>query len=154
MGSVPASSSDQTVKGAVSPRTKASLVAGCQQPCCPVLANRGLLLRQAPDRGLIAPDVVLFLAMDPAAAASREGFGEERYEKLAFQQQVCCGFVLGATYVDDPSARSFVPPPLNEQDKHVVYSVRDRCCSSFRLCATAAGASLTRPRPWRRSRSR
>ena len=43
---------------------------------------------QAPDRGLIAPDVVLFLAMDPAAAASRGGYGGERYEKLAFQKQV------------------------------------------------------------------
>jgi hypothetical protein len=32
--------------------------------------------------------VVLFLAMDPAAAASRGGYGGERYEKLAFQQQV------------------------------------------------------------------
>jgi len=44
--------------------------------------------------------VVLFLAMDPAAAASREGFGEERYEKLAFQQQVCRGFLLGTTQGD------------------------------------------------------
>lgn len=35
--------------------------------------------------------MVLHLAMDPAASASRGGFGEERYEKLEFQKQVRTG---------------------------------------------------------------
>ena len=43
---------------------------------------------QSPDSGLVAPDVVLQLAMEPEAAAARGGFGEERYEKLEFQKQV------------------------------------------------------------------
>ena len=43
---------------------------------------------QNPDSGLVAPDVVIQLAMEPEAAAARGGFGEERYEKLEFQKQV------------------------------------------------------------------
>jgi dTMP kinase len=35
----------------------------------------------APDAGLPAPDAVLHLTLDPAAAAQRGGFGEERYEE-------------------------------------------------------------------------
>ena len=42
----------------------------------------------APDTGLIAPDVVYFLELSPEAAAARGGFGEERYERPAFQQAV------------------------------------------------------------------
>ena len=75
----------------------------------PCAADRGSLLRQAPDRGLLAPDVVLFLAMDPAAAASREGFGEERYEKLAFQQQVCCAGACSMQYVSTCTKRARLP---------------------------------------------
>jgi dTMP kinase len=42
----------------------------------------------APDTGLIAPDVVYFLELSPEAAAARGGFGEDRYERPAFQQAV------------------------------------------------------------------
>ena len=41
--------------------------------------------------------MVLQLKMDPEAAAARGGFGDERYEKLAFQKQVitgCCDLGL------------------------------------------------------------
>lgn len=42
----------------------------------------GLVLGQAPDKGLPAPDAVIFLAMTPEAAALRGGYGNERYEKV------------------------------------------------------------------------
>lgn len=43
---------------------------------------------RAPDQGLPAPDVVLYLDLPQQAAAARAGYGEERYEKVEFQQQV------------------------------------------------------------------
>ena len=43
---------------------------------------------QRPDEGLPRPDLLLFLHLSPEAAASRPGFGEERYEVSAFQLQV------------------------------------------------------------------
>jgi len=42
----------------------------------------------APDVGLPAPDLVLFLDISPDAAKSRGGYGEERYEKEEMQQRV------------------------------------------------------------------
>jgi len=33
----------------------------------------------APERGLPAPDLVVFLSLSPGEAAARGGFGEERY---------------------------------------------------------------------------
>ena len=42
----------------------------------------------APDRGLPAPDVVLFLNLDSEEQQRRGGFGEERYEVSSFQQTV------------------------------------------------------------------
>ncbi|KAF6001368.1 hypothetical protein F1559_003884 [Cyanidiococcus yangmingshanensis] len=42
----------------------------------------------AADRGLPAPDLILFFDMDPELASTRGGFGQERYERLALQQQV------------------------------------------------------------------
>ncbi|XP_077572673.1 thymidylate kinase [Stigmatopora nigra] len=41
-----------------------------------------------PDVGLPKPDVVLFLRLNPAEAASRGRYGEERYEDAAFQSAV------------------------------------------------------------------
>lgn len=40
------------------------------------------------DRGLPKPDMTLFLSLDLKTNALREGWGEERYEKLDFQQDV------------------------------------------------------------------
>eukprot|EP00892_Ulva_mutabilis_P006402 jgi/Ulvmu1/4133/UM019_0112.1 len=40
------------------------------------------------DVGLIAPDAVIFLQMDASNAESRDGYGQERYEKLEMQQRV------------------------------------------------------------------
>jgi dTMP kinase len=41
-----------------------------------------------PDKGLIKPDLVLYLDIDHDNVKSRSGFGEERYEKLEFQKKV------------------------------------------------------------------
>lgn len=43
---------------------------------------------RAPDAGLPAPDAVVFLSLSAEAAAARGGYGEERYERAAFQQEV------------------------------------------------------------------
>ena len=43
---------------------------------------------KAPEVGLPAPDVVLFMKLSPEAAALRGGYGEERYEKTEFQNKV------------------------------------------------------------------
>jgi len=42
----------------------------------------------APDIGLPAPDIVLFLDVSPEVAKSRGGYGEERYEKEDLQRRV------------------------------------------------------------------
>lgn len=46
----------------------------------------------APDAGLPMPDVLLFMDLPPEKAAARGGFGEERYEKPAFQAAVRAAF--------------------------------------------------------------
>lgn len=49
---------------------------------------------QNPDRGLPAPDVVLFLDLDQEVAEKRGGYGEERYEKKEMQLSVRKQFKL------------------------------------------------------------
>jgi len=53
-------------------------------------AAKGLPLAwcRAPDVGLPAPDLTLFLDLAPEVAAARGGYGEERYEKEALQARV------------------------------------------------------------------
>lgn len=43
---------------------------------------------RSPDVGLPAPDITLFLDVSPDAARTREGYGEERYEKEDVQRRV------------------------------------------------------------------
>ncbi|XP_078170488.1 P-loop containing nucleoside triphosphate hydrolases superfamily protein isoform X2 [Carex rostrata] len=43
---------------------------------------------KAPEEGLLAPDLVLYLDIPPEKAAERGGYGTERYEKLEFQKKV------------------------------------------------------------------
>ncbi|XP_055919026.1 thymidylate kinase [Eupeodes corollae] len=43
---------------------------------------------QAPEKGLIQPDIVFYLKADIDALTSRSNFGEERYEKKEFQKSV------------------------------------------------------------------
>ncbi len=53
---------------------------------------------RAPDLGLPAPDLVLFLRVSSAVAEQRGGFGQERYEKREVQQKVAGAFKrLGET---------------------------------------------------------
>lgn len=43
---------------------------------------------KTPEVGLLAPDLVLYLDIQPEKAAERGGYGEERYEQLEFQKKV------------------------------------------------------------------
>ncbi|EIE20471.1 hypothetical protein COCSUDRAFT_48524 [Coccomyxa subellipsoidea C-169] len=49
---------------------------------------------KAPDKGLPAPDAVIYLSMSPEAAALRGGYGKERYEKEEMQKEVSRQFAL------------------------------------------------------------
>ena len=48
--------------------------------------------RKAPDAGLPAPDVVVFLEIPPEKAEARSGFGNERYEVSDMQVRVAANF--------------------------------------------------------------
>jgi len=52
-----------------------------------------------PDRGLPAPDLVIFLDIDPADVARRGEFGRERYEELEIQERVRAAFVNMASQI-------------------------------------------------------
>ena len=47
---------------------------------------------KAPDAGLPAPDVVVFLEIPPHKAEQRGGFGDERYEESEMQKRVAANF--------------------------------------------------------------
>ena len=47
---------------------------------------------KGPEIGLPLPDLVIFLTLPQAKAASRESFGTERYEVDAFQKKVMTNF--------------------------------------------------------------
>ncbi|XP_062187829.1 thymidylate kinase-like isoform X2 [Phragmites australis] len=53
-------------------------------------AAKGLDLEwcKAPEVGLLAPDLVIYLDVQPEKAAERGGYGGERYEKIEFQKRV------------------------------------------------------------------
>ncbi|XP_020592001.1 thymidylate kinase isoform X2 [Phalaenopsis equestris] len=53
-------------------------------------AAKGLNVKwcKAPEKGLIAPDLVVFLDILPEEAARRGNYGFERYEQLEFQKNV------------------------------------------------------------------
>lgn len=56
---------------------------------CPCLGqNFGLDWCKQPDAGLPKPDLILFLQLNPEAAAERGNFGQERYETSSFQEKV------------------------------------------------------------------
>ncbi len=46
------------------------------------------------DRGLPSPDLVVYLDIAPEVAQTRGNYGEERYEKLEFQQKVADAFLV------------------------------------------------------------
>lgn len=45
------------------------------------------------DMGLPSPDLIIQMDVDPSSAASRAGYGQERYEYLEFQNRVREGYV-------------------------------------------------------------
>lgn len=45
------------------------------------------------DVGLLKPDLVLFLDLDPQVAQQRGDYGQERYENLAFQTKARDNFL-------------------------------------------------------------
>lgn len=49
---------------------------------------------KAPETGLLAPDLVLYLDIPPEKAAERGGYGDERYEQLEFQRKVAHSYQL------------------------------------------------------------
>lgn len=53
-------------------------------------ASKGLSFEwcRSPDIGLPAPDLTIFLDVDPGVARARGGYGEERYEKEEMQRRV------------------------------------------------------------------
>ena len=57
-------------------------------------AKPGLSLNwcRQPDVGLMRPDLVLYLHLEPAEAAQRADFGHERYETLDFQSRVAANY--------------------------------------------------------------
>ncbi|OWK51104.1 Thymidylate kinase [Lonchura striata] len=54
--------------------------------------NFGLEWCKQPDVGLPKPDLILFLQLNPEAAAERGDFGHERYENSSFQEKVLQSF--------------------------------------------------------------
>ncbi|KAK9866742.1 hypothetical protein WJX84_009772 [Apatococcus fuscideae] len=62
---------------------------------------------QASDAGLPAPDLTIFLKLSATAAASRKGYGEERYENTKFQEQVYQQYATLAQ--QDPSCWTTLP---------------------------------------------
>ncbi|XP_024982269.1 thymidylate kinase isoform X1 [Cynara cardunculus var. scolymus] len=49
---------------------------------------------KAPEVGLLAPDLVVYLDIPPEKAAERGGYGGERYEQLEFQQNVALHYKM------------------------------------------------------------
>lgn len=48
---------------------------------------------KAPEIGLLAPDLVVYLDISPEKAAERGGYGGERYEQLEFQKKVAKSYL-------------------------------------------------------------
>ncbi|KAK4477331.1 hypothetical protein RD792_016548 [Penstemon davidsonii] len=49
---------------------------------------------KAPEAGLLAPDLVVYLDISPEKAAERGGYGGERYEQLEFQKKVALSYQM------------------------------------------------------------
>ncbi|XP_062163972.1 thymidylate kinase isoform X3 [Alnus glutinosa] len=77
---------------------------------------------KAPEIGLLAPDLVVYLDIQPEKAAERGGYGAERYEQLEFQRKVAqCYQVL-----HDPSWKIIdACQPVEDIEKHLQEIVLD-----------------------------
>lgn len=75
-----------------------------------------------PDKGLIAPDLVVYLSASSAVLESRSGYGEERYENKAFQCRVAQVFEKLKTnkWLTVPSDR-----PIEEITHEIITPMRN-----------------------------
>ncbi|KAL9152605.1 hypothetical protein ABFS82_11G134900 [Erythranthe guttata] len=82
---------------------------------------------KAPEAGLLAPDLVLYLDISPEKAAERGGYGDERYEKLEFQQRVAQSYrtLYDATWKIVDATRSM--EDVEEQLKQIVMECVLKC---------------------------
>ncbi|QLQ82656.1 hypothetical protein HG537_0H04190 [Torulaspora globosa] len=72
-----------------------------------------------PDRGLPRPDLTIFLTSDDAENELRAGFGEERYEKSEFQQEVKRQFIEVFKALEDNSQEQNLVQIINITGKSV-----------------------------------
>mmetsp|Transcript_4749 Transcript_4749/g.6168 ORF Transcript_4749/g.6168 Transcript_4749/m.6168 type:complete len:293 (+) Transcript_4749:95-973(+) len=91
---------------------------------------------QAPDRGLPAPDCVIFLQLSPAQAEERGGYGEERYETLEMQLRVRERFAelqkMDQSFgVDAPSWHIIDAAQTIEQVQSEIWQVVDNTLASI-----------------------
>ncbi|GAX72782.1 hypothetical protein CEUSTIGMA_g238.t1 [Chlamydomonas eustigma] len=80
-----------------------------------------------PERGLPEPDLVLYMRVSPEVAASRGGYGEERYEKAEFQKKVAANFDMlkGKNWVEIDAGQ-----PIQKIHDEVMKAVDDLYSSS------------------------
>ena len=62
------------------------------------------------DKGLIAPDCIIYLDISVEEASKRGNFGEERYEKIDFQNKIREKF-MQLKQEDEESKNDHVPVP-------------------------------------------
>ena len=81
----------------------------------------------APDIGIPSPDKVFYLRLSATAAKDRAIYGEERYEKVAFQEEVKDQFeaMKGSDWVDMDASRDI--DSLHQEILEKTLQVIDRC---------------------------
>ncbi|KAG9395312.1 Isopentenyl-diphosphate delta isomerase [Carpediemonas membranifera] len=103
-----------------------------------------------PDRGVIAPDAVLFLASRVADVSARAGFGDEIYETSPFQANVAASFELvkqesvdSVRWVDIPTGtiEEVFESIKVELDRMLADAASDNLGPIRRLWATPSGDS-------------
>ncbi|KAI5165501.1 dTMP kinase [Nematocida sp. AWRm79] len=81
----------------------------------------------ASDKGIKLPDLTLFLDVSPEIAATREGYGEEVYEKKEFQQKVYTTMKdLLNLYTHEVIRSDTQESVHNEALKHILNNIQTR----------------------------
>ena len=106
------------------------------------LPGKDIAWCKAPDAGLPGPDAVFFMHLSAEAAAARGGFGEERYERPAFQVEVLRQFeaLRGPEWRMVDAARS-----IDEIQKELREAATE-------LVSTCAAGGVAVPRLWGKSK--
>ncbi|XP_039031878.1 thymidylate kinase-like isoform X2 [Hibiscus syriacus] len=94
---------------------------------------------KAPEIGLIAPDLVLYLEIPPEKAAERGGYGGERYEQLKFQKKVAQHYKLledsSWKIIDASQSMEDVEKQVKETvSEHVLSCQKGKALSSLWSC--------------------